>query len=208
MANISKLEEKNRYHNWYHGYTYIALPYWGVDAVCGQIDTICLEQKLRFKVSTWATSGTISTQYYGHNYDADKVERYLKYDTFIIPPVNYKDNSNITLYIKVEKNIQPELDQFWSDIEDTEVITLNRTEAPPGSQKGYVLRREISEDAVKDLQMDLMPGFRLTWYYNQQLEPDSVLLWNSRYGERGRRFYRLLLNVFKINLQKSLDSLI
>ena len=180
MANISKFEEENRYYNWYMGYTKIQLPYWGVQLGCTETTT-CLDSKLRYKVDTFATSGSVSTQYFKQKFDADNIEKYFKYFTYINPPSNYKDHNNITLYIEVEKNIQQELDEFYSDNELDTVSTLNRTESPPGSFKWYVLRRDISEDAVKDLQMDHMPGFRLTWYYNQELEPHSINSASAQY---------------------------
>ena len=42
--------------------------------------------------------------------------------------------------------------------------------SPPGSFRYYALERKISEDGVSDLQVDLMPGFRLTWHYNIELD--------------------------------------
>ena len=98
----------------------------------------------------------------------------------------------------MEKNIQPELDTFFSDNEQPAVITLNRTKSPPGSNKIYALRREISEEAVKDLQIDLMPGFRLTWHYNEELVPDSLHSMRQteilRY-QRTQQFLRLFFKV-------------
>ena len=35
MTNISKLEEENRYYNWYRGYTAIVMPYWGQSKTFG-----------------------------------------------------------------------------------------------------------------------------------------------------------------------------
>ena len=110
----------------------IRLPYWGVDLGC-KTDTSCLEPKLRYQVATSATTGVISTQYFGQNFDANKVERYLKYDATIFPPGKYSQNTNITLYIQVEKNIKQELDRLWSNKEASKgVKVLNRTESPPG----------------------------------------------------------------------------
>ena len=189
MTNISKFEEENRYYNWYMGLTKIELPFWGVEMDCS--DSKCLDKKLRYEVNTYATSGTISTQYFGHEFDEYKIEKYFFYFASINPPHNYKYNSSVTLYIEVEKNIKPEFDQFWSDNEIPEVITLNRIESPPGDNKLYQLRRDISEDAVKDLQMDLMPGFRLTWYYNEKLEADSLMKQLTMYDAlRTIQFYR------------------
>ena len=75
MANISKLEEENRYYNWYMGYTKIWLPWWGPrDCDPDGNDKECAEDKLRYDVNTAATSGTISTQYFGHKFEKDKMK--------------------------------------------------------------------------------------------------------------------------------------
>ena len=163
----------------------IELPYWECKS-----GTTCLDPKLRYELVAFATSGTVSTQYFGHKFDAHKVERYFKYKVYIHPPSNYEDNSNITLYISIYKNIQPELDMFYSNDELTGVTILKRTESPPGSWKSYSLRREISEDALQDLQMDLMPGFRLTWHYSEELEPDSLSPLSHQYQYRARHTQR------------------
>ena len=55
----------------------------------------------------------------------------------------------------------------------------------------YALKREISVSAIKDLQMDLMPGFRLTWHYNEKLEADSLMKQLTMYDAfRTIQFFR------------------
>ena len=51
LANFSKLEEENRYHNWYHGYTAVRLPYW--HSYSG----------LRYLITSSATTGSVKTQH-------------------------------------------------------------------------------------------------------------------------------------------------
>ena len=169
----------------------IRLPFWGVDTGCANTgETACLDPKLRYPLTTSATTGVISTQYFGQNFDANKVERFLKYDATIFSPGKYSQNTNITLYIQVEKNIKQELDHLWSNKETKGVKVLNRTESPPGDMQ-YAYRREISVSAIKDLQMDLMPGFRLTWHYNEKLEADSLMKQLTMYDAlRTIQFYR------------------
>ena len=68
MKNLSLIEEQNRYYNWYFGLTNIDLPYWGQNSPCtDSADKDCAEHKLRQFVLTKATSGIISTQYFGDN---------------------------------------------------------------------------------------------------------------------------------------------
>ena len=57
MRNLSKLEENDRYYNWYHGYTELKLPY--IDTDFGGNGGVYYE------LNTAATSGTISTRHFG-----------------------------------------------------------------------------------------------------------------------------------------------
>ena len=59
MNNLSKLEDPDRYHNWYHGYTGVKYP------------TTSYKRPYN-TLFTSATSGNISTQYFGETFDADK----------------------------------------------------------------------------------------------------------------------------------------
>ena len=90
MTNLSKLEDNDRYYNWYHGYTKIRLPYFDSDGV-------------NIYVNTGATIGTISTQHFGDKFDAAKVERKLFYGVMVYPPPNVRNNPNVTLHFDVEK---------------------------------------------------------------------------------------------------------
>ena len=76
IANISKLEEENRFYNWFMGSTSISsLPYWGKTIHCS-IDITCQENKFRYIIYTNAKSGTISTQYFGQKFDKDSFDTY------------------------------------------------------------------------------------------------------------------------------------
>ena len=68
MANLSKLEDNNRYYNWYHGFTEIKLPYYEIRGGW-----------YKYEVNTWATTGTIKTKFFGDKFDADKVEKRILY---------------------------------------------------------------------------------------------------------------------------------
>ena len=186
MKNLSLIEEQNRYYNWYFGLTNIDLPYWGQNSPCtDSADKDCAEHKLRQFVLTKATSGIISTQYFGDNFDTNKIQEHFRYAINIGPPLQQKDNPNITLYIEVEKNILGTFDTFFSSSEDS-VTTLLKELSPPKSGHSYLLSRKISPEEINELQENLMPGFRLKWYYNEVLYPDkfqSVSIYQfSRYN--------------------------
>ena len=73
MMNLSILEDSDRYYNWYQGYTDIKLPYNGFS-------------QLKYDISTSATSGNISTQHFGENFDKHKVAKKIKYTIKVKPP--------------------------------------------------------------------------------------------------------------------------
>ena len=132
----------------------------------------CADDRLRYRVDTFALSGNISTQHCRHKFENDKMERDVRYQISIRTPNEYKNNTNVTLYINIENHLLQEYDKFYSSfiLPDTE---LSRAVSPPGSFRYYALERKISEDGVSNLQVDLMPGFRLTWHYNKKLDQRS-----------------------------------
>ena len=67
MKNLSKVVDPDRYYNWYHGYTFLEYP---------SYDTYY--HRLRYSLTTFASSGKISTQYFGEKFNADKGKFSLK----------------------------------------------------------------------------------------------------------------------------------
>ena len=67
MTNLNKVEDPDRYYNWYHGYTFLEYP---------SYDTYY--HRLRYSLTTFASSGKISTQYFGEKFNADKGKLSLK----------------------------------------------------------------------------------------------------------------------------------
>ena len=66
---LSNLEDDDRYYNWYHGYTEIQIPFIN-------------NGKLKYSVEIYAPSGSISTQYFGEEFNAANVE--TRYQMYII----------------------------------------------------------------------------------------------------------------------------
>ena len=64
--NLRKLEDTNRYYNWYHGYTEIQYPY-------GNYEDIG-DNYIDYSVSTSTISGNISTLYFGEKLDVQKAD--------------------------------------------------------------------------------------------------------------------------------------
>ena len=77
MSNLSKITEENRFYNWYAGLSEVSLPYWGEDTDPG-CKYLCKDNLLRYHLNTSSVSGSISTQYYGNNFTATKMEKEIK----------------------------------------------------------------------------------------------------------------------------------
>ena len=93
MKNMSKLQENDRYHNWYHGYTQMDLP----------SPSSFGDHRLGYQVDTSAASGLISTQHFGDKFDADKVETHLRYQINVHPPESVRNNPNVTFHFDIDK---------------------------------------------------------------------------------------------------------
>ena len=173
MKNLSKVKDSDRYYNWYHGFTRINYPNFEWN-------------QLRYYVYTSAASGNISTQYFGDKFEADKVEGNIFIDMYIFVPAI---EENTTILINLEKNtisefssndmltiytsniiLDPEIKHWSSNISITDFDIHDNS---------YFYNidhnRLLSDEDILALDMDMMPGFRLSWNYNKHLEPDRNL---------------------------------
>ena len=187
IKNLSLLEDKERYYNWYHGYTEILLPYY-------------YASRFNCDVRTSAISGNISSQHYGQNFDLNKVPRNIKYTIKIKPPPSVRDTgvyyeyldyypdridetysnddnykeSNVTLHIKIAKISMKDLsgmdilvvdDRYYPGPE-VKNTSYNITEFFGESFVPTKLERDVSLEDVKRQRLVQMPGFKVTWYYS------------------------------------------
>ena len=91
LDDLNKLEETNRFYNWYHGYTKTYEP------------STYLLKNGDYDIETSATSGSISTQYFGQKYQSHLVRKLAFPLVMIYPPQSACDNENITFHLKLEK---------------------------------------------------------------------------------------------------------
>ena len=181
MTNLSKVQDPDRYYNWYHGFTRINYPNFEWNQLC-------------YYVYTSAASGNISTQYFGDKFEADKVEGNIFIDMYIFVPAI---EENTTILINLEKNtisefssndmltiytsniiLDPEIKHWSSNISITDFDIHDNS---------YFYNidhnRLLSDEDIFALDMDLMPGFRLSWNYNKHLEPDRNLYDSILYND-------------------------
>ena len=166
ITNMSKLDDNNRYYNWYYGYTEIKLPY-------------KVSEFVKYEVNTAALSGTISTQHFGDMFDSAKVETDLAYQINVFPPMSAFDNPNVTLHFNIERISMKDIIHGIDDLDvykepgltnpvDTPHFSQNYT--PPAANDQccpsiYFTRNAHLSD-IKVQKLKLMPGFRLSWYYS------------------------------------------
>ena len=199
LNNWTKIHEKERAYNWYHGYTEMRSPiYYQHNS---QNNDIC----------TSATSGVVTTQYYGERLTKlDLIERKLYYSVYIYPPKI--ENAKINLI--VEKVTMPGLSEGSEDqlainrnlleVYQTNMLTnftvscskynddvdnddehyddLNRTclsylfedDAFQFEYIDITYVRDISTTDVEHTKLDVMPGFTIIWWYNDpEVTPDN-----------------------------------
>ena len=171
MTNLSKLEDHDRYYNWYHGFTQITYPYYNED-----------KNELNFDVATFATSGNISTKYFGANFDAVKFDANIYIGiTVNVPPRREWGDGDTTLILNIQKNSIKEFSNndkisfcnIFTEI-DADLTEWNKNITNPRRNVYSIkLNRDVSKDDLNNIALDTMPGFIFTWNYDKDLEPDA-----------------------------------
>ena len=165
LANIRKLEEENRFYNWYHGYTQIRMTFWDGDF---------------YFIYTSATTGNIKTQYFGDKYDPDKIERKLWYKIRIYPPAHVVKNLNFTLTLEIEKvNMKVSGDSYDDMTVEEEIFDPDQNNlvldftAPDEYIYIRLWRNVNSKEIETNINLETMPGFSIKWSYNEDVKPDA-----------------------------------
>ena len=165
MLNLSKLQDNDRYNNWYQGYTRIDVPYY----ICASF--MCTG--LNYDINTAAKSGTVSTQYFGDNFDAEKVEALFIYKIRVIPLDSVLQNENVTLHFAINKIPMKETRMESYSLRESVIKVdeqhISRNYTPPGSMdvksRLIQLQRGVTRSEILKQKMNVMPGFRLTWNF-------------------------------------------
>ena len=198
MRNMSKLEDNDRYYNWYHGYTMILLPYIrGGSYMTG----------VNYDVETSASSGSISTKNFGDKFDADKVETGpLYYKVNLYPSDSVKNNPTVTLHLDVEKvslrGVASEEEKLSVGGTRVETSHMSFNYSSPLDRYYYIqLDREVLPEDIKKQKLTQMPGFRVRWHYSGNfgmgVEPWAKY-YNNAYYPITTAFIRNCSNEIKI----------
>ena len=191
MRNMSKLEDNDRYYNWYHGYTGINLPNYDSDY-----------DGAKYGIRTYAKTGTIYSQYFGDKFEPDQVEMNFEYEVRVLLPDIAQNNTNITLHFSIEKLSMKDLsssspDNFiinWKKY-DVDVTNISRQFSYPELKKlnhfgaSWIrLQRKVTKTDIKKQEpYKRMPGFKLTWHYS-----DSVVDSAAKFIGQNKAFVRFV----------------
>ena len=162
LSNLNKLNEKDRFDNWYHGYTEISLP--SYDNIYGSP---------KYLLETTSTSGAVNTQFYGEKFRPNMVETNYLYDVNVYPPDSVRRNENMTLHFKIEKvsltGLTSRSKEYFkvSGIGklDANQKTFYANFTPPPNKAWIQLWRDVNINDLMAMKLDVMPGFRLSWWY-------------------------------------------
>ena len=186
MRNMSILEENDRYHNWYHGYTQIMTPFLSSTQYI-------LTRIYNYDVYTSASSGSVFTQHFGEQFDADKVERKIINEVKISPPKSVRNNPNVTLHLDVEivslRDLSEGRDKL--SVTGTDIQTAHRSfnYSPPTDEFYSIkLRRQVITGDINKQKLQQMPGFRVTWHYSG-MEVEPVAKYNKNAITKAFRRY-------------------
>ena len=166
----TNLHEDDRFYNWYHSYTMIDSPYY-------------FDSRLNIDIRTVATSGVVTTQHYREQFMPKLVEKKIRYRVRVYPPESAKRNKNVTLHFKLEKLSMTELESGSEDgvymhglrelDPDLTTAYINFT-SPKSFDYKVILSRDVSSGDVVSQKLDLMPGFRFSWWYSgMEVTPDN-----------------------------------
>ena len=171
LNNWTKLDEKDRFYNWYHGFTKIHPPSFNE-----------YSNNINYYISTSATSGVVTTQYYGEKFQPDLVERSLSNRVYIHPPMSVLNNENVTLHFKLEKVSMTGLTSGSMDevmiegVLDDHKRTAYKNFTPPcgegcdmqDPERTIRLYRDVNSDDLEITELKVMPGFRFSWWYTSK----------------------------------------
>ena len=174
MANLSKLEDPDRFYNWYHGYTTIKYPFYDVFTKSGEE-----LGRLVYKVHTSATSGNISTQHFGNPFDANKKDDNIYVEIKVFVPISVWGNRSIAMFVYIDKNDTTMLSMpYFEELKEPDRgdWSKNISVISLGVQS-YYYPYDI-EDCYffiwNELKDEKIPDFRFSWNYNKHLVPDNI----------------------------------
>ena len=196
LKNLSLLQDEERYHNWYHGYTMVTLP--SQEKVTGE------NYGITYWFTTFDASGTVRTAGFGEKFDADKVPTDIKYVISISPPENIRESSDVTLHVETEKVSMAESgsDKFFVEqaLINANIQNYTKQFSPPQYAKEVKLQRQVTREDVANMDMELMPGFKVKWFYSGQDVESQAYYTSSDSNDQNTRLFIRHYSIISYNL--------
>ena len=142
INNLRKIVDDGKYKNWYHGYTKILIPY------------MSKGNRINYQLRSSALSGNISTQYFGDEFNAENVEKFIDYQINVYPPYSMRNNPNVTLHFHIEKVSMKDISIGYDKLTvkrgeitgDIMQMSINYTKL--GSSESIIVQRQVTSDDV------------------------------------------------------------
>ena len=186
MENLNKLRDEDRFYNWYYGISDI----YGGPLIRTLLSL--LSNNDYPSIQTKATSGVITSQFFGKKFDKNliEIEKDSRAYINVKPPENFYGNEqNLTLNFHLEKVSVPGLSgdlgrahtfhfpgvgQLQDD-QNTAHSTFTTEAHEWDINPQFRMGMDLVDVDIGDLKMEQMPGFRFSWWYSGgDLEPESI----------------------------------
>ena len=156
MKDLKSFYEENRFYNWYHGYTKIECPYKTKTTYDFFGANVIQMQSL-----TTTPSGTMSTPYFGKEYN-ESLNEFVEFEIKIFVPLTLVQNKvNFTLFWR--ENNTDGSNKF--NIEEKNLTIDDLTRGYMGYEY-YFDKDYYSYYESYSTSKDLMPGFQLHWNFD------------------------------------------
>ena len=103
---------------------------------------------------------------------SELVEKKINIVVYVNPLESVRTNENVTLHFSLEKVSMTALRRgsFMAVIMDGSYVGADKTNAsrnftPPAYRRSLNFNRAVSSEDVEQSKLDVMPGFRLSWWY-------------------------------------------
>ena len=121
-------------------------------------------------METSASRGSIATQYFGDQFDPDKVDTNVNFKIIIkVPHPASFYNKTATLMVNFDK-ISLLNTASYGEEESFKVNSYTKIDLPnynsnfsPPLSTNFILNRKLSKKYIRNSELDLMAGFKLTW---------------------------------------------
>ena len=74
---------------------------------------------------------------------------------------------------EIKRNNWTDYEEFFDTVEN-DISILTRNISPPGTKKRFIYSMKISKDDLKNVQANLMPGFKLKWFFTHYNYPSIM----------------------------------